>query len=598
MPEQDVTYPPHIVAMVRERWASNADAIVVRSPNDGGGWVDITGAQARQQVDAVAKGLIATGVQPGDKIGIYSRTRWEWTVADLAIMSAGAVPVSIYDTSSDAQIEWICRDAEVSMIIAEQSLHVAHANAVKDGGTTPLGKVVCIDDGALDELAKAGAAVSDEALEERLATVTHDSLATVMYTSGTTGLPKGVELTQFSYVRHVTGMVESMHDVVYEKDASTVLFLTLAHSLARLVQFCLLYSGLVIGYCPDSSKLLPLIGSMRPTLLLAVPRVFEKVYNGAEQKAAADGKVKIFRWAAKQSIDYSRALDAPGGPGFALKMKHRVADMLVLKKIRELLGGRAHWAVSGGSPLGDRLGHFYRGLGLTVLEGYGLTETNAASHVNRPELAKIGTVGPPLPGIEVSIADDGEILMRGKQLFRGYHNNADATAEAMDGGWFHSGDLGSQDADGYLSITGRKKELIVTAGGKNVSPAELEDVVRGYALISQCVAVGDNQPFIAALLTLDADALPGWLKGKGMEPMTVQEAARDPRIIERVQKAIDRANGHVSRAESIRAYRILDEDLTIENGFLTPSLKVRRGRVLEHFAPVVDDIYASKHTAK
>lgn len=597
MPLQDVNYPPTIVHMVRQTWERLADKVVVKSPRGDDAWDDITGAQAREYVDAVAKGLIARGLQAGEAVGIYSRTRWEWTVVDLAIMTAGGIPVSIYDTSSDSQIEWICQDAEVTTIVAETSLHVAHANAVKKMGTTPLDTIYGLDDGALDDLIQSGTAVSDAELEERLATVGHDNLATIMYTSGTTGRPKGVELTQFSYVRHVTGMVESMHDVVYEKDGSTVLFLTLAHSLARLVQFCLLYGGLVIAYCPDSSRLLPSIASVKPTLLLAVPRVFEKVYNGAEHKAAADGKVTVFRWAAQQSIAYSRALDTPQGPSMGLRLRHRAADLLVLRKIRDLLGGRAHWAVSGGSPLGDRLGHFYRGLGLTVLEGYGLTETNAASHVNRPQLAKIGTVGPPLPGIEVSIADDGEVLMRGEQLFRAYHHNPEATTEALHDGWFHSGDLGSQDQDGYLTITGRKKELIVTAGGKNVSPAELEDVVRGYALVSQCVAVGDNQPFIAALITLDAEALPGWLKGKGMEPMTVQEAARDPRVLERIQKAIDRANDHVSRAESIREYRILDEDFTVENGYLTPSLKVKRARVLSDYSAIVDEIYASKHSA-
>ncbi|WP_062079297.1 AMP-dependent synthetase/ligase [Demequina globuliformis] len=598
MPSPDSVYPPHIVAVVRRTWHERADKVVVRNPRDDDSWDDVTGAQARAQVDAVAKGLMASGVGAGDKVAILGRTRWEWTVADLAIMTAGAIPVPIYDTSSVGQIEWICRDAGVSLVIAEQAAHVERATAVLDGGTTPLERVVSIDDGAMEAFATAGTSISDAELEARLATVTHDTLATIMYTSGTTGLPKGVELTQFSYVRHTLGLVDTMSEVVYEKDASTVLFLTLAHSLARLVQFALLHGGLVIGYCPDSSRLVPLIGTMRPTLLLAVPRVFEKVYNGAEQKAAADGKVKIFRWAAKQSMDYARALESDRGPGMGLKLRHAAADALVLKKIRGLLGGRVRWAISGGSPLGDRLGYFYGGLGIKVLEGYGLTETNAASHVNLPSKSKIGTVGPVLPGLEVKIADDGEILMRGEQLFQGYHRNADATAQAMEGGWFHTGDLGSEDADGYLKITGRKKEIIVTAGGKNVSPAELEDGIRGYALISQCVAVGDNQPFIAALLTLDADALPGWLKGKGMEPMTVAEAARDPRIVARIQKAIDRANSHVSRAESVRAYRILDEDLTVDNGYLTPSLKVKRSRVLADFAPVIDEIYAGKHRAR
>ncbi|GMA33966.1 hypothetical protein GCM10025876_01700 [Demequina litorisediminis] len=458
MPSQDATYAPHIVSLVRETWENRASTTIARNPLADNSWSDVTGAQARAQVDATAKGLIAHGVQPGDRVAILARTRWEWTVCDLAIMTAGAIPVPIYDTSSVDQIQWICEDAQVTVVIAERTSHAERAREVMAQGTTPVREVLVIDEGAMDALAKDGTTVSDAELEAALATVGHGTLATIMYTSGTTGRPKGVELTQFSYTRHIAGMSDEMSDIIQEEGASTVLFLTLAHSLARLVQYILLAGGVVIGYCPDSSRLVPLIGTMHPTLLLAVPRVFEKVYNGAEQKAAADGKVKVFRWAAQQSIAYSKALDTDRGPGLALRLRHKVADALVLKKIRALLGGRAHWAVSGSAPLGDRLGHFYRGLGLVVLEGYGLTETNAASHVNRTDLAKIGTVGPPLPGIEVRIADDGEVLMRGDQLFSGYHRNASAYAESVVDGWFHTGDIGAEDEDGYLTITGRKKE--------------------------------------------------------------------------------------------------------------------------------------------
>ncbi|MFV0634713.1 AMP-dependent synthetase/ligase [Demequina sp.] len=595
MPTLDATYAPHIVSLVRSAWESRGSQTVVRNPQPDNSWVDVTGDQARATVDAVAKGLIAHGVKPGDTVAIQSRTRWEWTVFDLASMTVGAIPVPIYDTSSVDQIQWICEDAAVEVLIAETAAHAELAQQVKDAATTPLREILVIDEGAVAALTADGASVSDEQLEAALATVNHDSLATIMYTSGTTGRPKGVELTQFSYVRHIKGMSDEMHEVINEDGASTVLFLTLAHSLARLVQHILLAGGVVIGYCPDSSRLVPLIGTMRPTLLLAVPRVFEKVYNGAEQKAAAGGKVKIFRWAAKQSIAYSKALDTEHGPSAVLKAKHQVADRLVLRKIRELLGGKAHWAVSGSAPLGERLGHFYRGLGLVVLEGYGLTETNAATHVNRTTLSKIGTVGPPLPGFEVKIARDGEILMRAEQGFRGYHNNEAATAEAVVDGWIHTGDIGTEDEDGYLTITGRKKEIIVTAGGKNVAPAELEDRIRAYALVSQCVVVGDSQPFIAALLTLDAEALPGWLKGKGWEPMTVEQALEDPRILEHLQKAVDRANKAVSRAESVRTFRILHGDLTIDNGMLTPSLKVKRAKVLAKYSDVIDEIYAGTH---
>ncbi len=588
-------YPQNILALISAAWTTHAHKVVLRHPDADENWIDVTGAQAQAHVNGVAKGLIASGVEPGDRVAIISRTRYEWTVLDFAIMSAGAVPVPIYDTSAESQIDWITSDADVSLVVAESPELADRVRNVARDHESPVTTVLVIDDGALDDLVAAGAAIPDETLEARIATLTHDSLATIMYTSGTTGRPKGVRLTHFSYVRHITGIQDHLRPVLFQEGASTVLFLTLAHSLARLVEITLVASGMVIGFCSDPAKLVPAMQSFHPTLVLAVPRVFEKVYNSAEQKAAAGGKVKIFRWAAKQSIDYSRALDTEQGPSLALKLRHKLADALVLGKIRDVLGGNASWAISGSAPLGDRLGHFYRGLGLTVLEGYGLTETNAAATVNPASLSKIGTVGPPLPGIDVKIAEDGEILLRGEQLFEGYHNNAEATNEAMVDGWFHSGDIGTEDKDGYLTITGRKKEIIVTAGGKNVAPAELEDRIRAYALVSQCVVVGDSEPFIAALITLDADALPGWLKGKGMDPMTPAEAAKDERILARIQKAIDRANSAVSRAESIRTFRILDGDLTVDNEMLTPSLKVKRTRVLEEHADVVREIYASAH---
>ena len=590
------TYPASIIAMVSAAWTKHAARVVLRHPDADDNWIDVTGAQAQAHVNSVAKGLIASGVAAGDRVAILSRTRYEWTVLDFAIMSAGAIPVPIYDTAAAGQIDWVTSDADVKLVFAETHEHADRVRSVANDEESPVTTIMTIDNGALDDLVAAGSVIPDETLEARIATLGHDSPATIMYTSGTTGRPKGVRLTHFSYVRHITGIHDELRPMLFQEGGSTVLFLTLAHSLARLVEIALISSGMVIGFCPDPAKLVAAMQSFHPTLILAVPRVFEKVYNSAEQKAAAGGKVRIFGWAAKQSIDYSKALDTPGGPSLALKLRHKTADALVLKKIREVLGGQAEWAVSGSAPLGERLGHFYRGLGLTVLEGYGLTENNAAAHVNTPARAKIGTVGPALPGIETRIADDGEILMRGEQLFDGYHNNPDATAEAFADGWFHSGDIGTLDEDGFLTITGRKKEIIVTAGGKNVAPAELEDRIRAYALVSQCVVVGDSQPFISALITLDAEALPGWLAAKDMDPMTVTEAAKDERILARIQKAIDRANSNVSRAESIRTFRILDGDLTIENGLLTPSLKVKRAQVLKQYAGLIEDIYAKSHT--
>ncbi|WP_062520717.1 AMP-dependent synthetase/ligase [Demequina silvatica] len=585
-------YAPNIVALIAERWRTHADAVVMRYADEDDRWIDVTGAEAQAMVDATAKGLVARGVEPGQSVGIMARTRIEWSILDVAIWTVGALPVPIYDTSSASQIDWITSDADISVLVVETAEHAALARSVAADPESPLRDILVIDEGCMEDLRAAGAGIPDSIIAERSALATLDSPATIVYTSGTTGRPKGAVLTHFNFVRHTYGIQDELDDVLLFDGASTVLFLTLAHSLARLVEVVLLASGTVIGYCPDSRKLVPYFASFQPTLILAVPRVFEKVYNAAEQKAAAGGKVKIFRWAAKQSIEYSRALATSGGPSLALKARHAIADRLVLSKIREVLGGRARHAISGSAPLGDRLGHFYNGLGLQVLEGYGLTEVTAASHVNRTRLSKIGSVGTALPGFEVRIADDGEILMRGDMLFTGYHRNAEATDAAMADGWFHTGDIGHEDAEGYLYITGRKKEIIVTAGGKNVAPAVLEDRLRGYALVSQCVVVGDAKPFIGALLTLDAEALPGWLKAHGLPELTVAEAAADPLVREHLEKAVDRANRAVSRAESIRKWDILADDFTVENGYLTPSLKLKRAQVLRDFAEDIERLYA------
>jgi long-chain acyl-CoA synthetase len=584
-------YERNIPILMHESWTRLADQTVMSFTDDADAWHDLTGAEVAGQVDLVAKGLIARGVKPGDRVAIMARTRYEWSILDVAIWSAGGVPVPIYDTSSPSQVDWITSDAGVALAIVETAEHQQIAESVAKDPESPLNQILVIDNGAMNELMTAGAKVTTATLQARKEAADPDDLATIVYTSGTTGRPKGVRLTHFSYVRQVKGVQQALPEVVFQEGASTVLFLTLAHSLARLVEVALVASGVKIGFCPDARKLVPLLGTFKPTLVLAVPRVFEKVYNSAEQKAADGGKVKIFRWAAKQAIDYSMALETASGPSMALKVRHGLADKLVLGKIRDVLGGNAKWAISGSAPLGERLGHFYRGLGLVVLEGYGLTETNAASHVNLPTLSKIGTVGPPLPGIEVKIAPDGEILMRGEQLFDGYHHNPEATAATMEDGWFHTGDIGSEDADGYLTITGRKKEIIVTAGGKNVAPAVLEDRLRAYPLISQCVVVGDAKPYIAALITLDAEALPGWLRAKGFPEMTVAEAGRDERVREHIDTAVERANKVVSRAESIRKYEVLPEDFTVANDYLTPSLKIKRARVLADFSEQIEALY-------
>lgn len=584
----------NIMALVASAWNLHADKVVLRYTDSDDRWIDVTGDEAAAHVASVAKGLIARGIEPGESVGIMCRTRYEWTVLDLAIWSAGAIPVPIYDTSSPSQIDWITSDAAIRTVFVETDDHAALARTVASDSESPLLAIEVIDRGAIAALVHDGARVSAEELAARTERPGPNDLATIIYTSGTTGRPKGVRLTHGNYIAHVAAVRKTVPDILFEEGASTILFLTLAHSLARLVEVALVTSGTVIGFCPDAKKLVPYIGTFKPTLVLAVPRVFEKIYNSAEQRAAAGGKVKVFRWAAKQAIEYSESLDTAEGPSFMLKARHKIADRLVLSKITALLGGRARWAISGSAPLGARLGHFYRGLGLTVLEGYGLTETNAASHLNPQDRPKIGTVGPPLPGIDMKIADDGEVLLRGKQLFEGYHHNPEATAASIIDGWFYSGDIGSVDADGYLTITGRKKEIIVTAGGKNVEPAVLEDRLRGYPLVSQCVVVGDGKPFIGALITIDADALPGWLHGKGLPAMTVEEASKHSVVRDHLDKAVERANKVVSRAESIRKYDIVLEDFTVENGYLTPSLKLKRAQVIQDFAAEIEALYASE----
>jgi len=591
MPTHTDSQAQNIMALAQGGWAAKGDAPVFAWHDDQLAWHNVSGNEAMEMVRRASLGLIALGVKEDERVAIMAKTRYEWTIIDFALWSVGAIPVPIYDTSSQDQIDWITSDANVTRVFVETAKHAALARAVAGQSDSPLDEVYVIDEGALDDLYRLGEGGDVAEITRRSANVKLDDLATIIYTSGTTGRPKGVRLNHFHFVYHTKGIQEALPEVLYQEGASTILFMTLAHVFARLIEIVLLATGVLVGFCPDSGKLVPLMGTFKPTLLVAVPRVFEKVYNGAEQAAADGGKVKIFRWAAKQSIDYSMALDTAAGPGMLLKGRHAIAHKLVLHRLVDLVGGRAKWAVSGSAPLGARLGHFYRGLGISVLEGYGLTETTAASHVNRPTLSKIGSVGLPLSDTEVMIAEDGEVLMRGPVVFESYHHNPEATAEAFAGGWFHSGDVGYEDKDGYLFLTGRKKEIIVTAGGKNVAPAVLEDRLRAYALVGEVVVVGDKRPFIGALITLDVDALPGWLKSHSLPAMTVEEAIKHPFILDHLDKAVERANEVVSRAESIRKYELLPDEFTIANGYLTPSLKIKRSLILRDYAQAVEDLY-------
>jgi long-chain acyl-CoA synthetase len=572
--------------------AQTAPHRIALSVNRGGAWVGVTSQQFLDQVKAVAKGIVASGVEPGQRVGIMSRTRYDWTVADYAIWYAGATVVPIYETSSAEQVEWILGDSNAVGVFLESAKNKKVFDEVADR-LPDCSRAWIFDDGALDTLAAAGAGISDEELEKRRATLNPESLATIIYTSGTTGRPKGCMLTHGNFMFEVSNIVAGMPQLFSVAGASTLLFLPLAHVFGRIIQLGCIHSGTRLGHAPDVKNLLGDLQSFQPTFLLAVPRVFEKVYNSAQQKATAEGKGNIFNTAAQTAIDYSKSLDT-GGPGFGLKLKHKVFDRLVYGKLRAAMGGKIAWAVSGGAPLGDRLGHFFRGIGVTILEGYGLTETSAATTVNRPDAIKIGTVGQPFPGAKVKVAADGELMLAGAQIFKGYWNNPTATAEAIEpDGWFHSGDIGEIDDQGFVKITGRKKELIVTAGGKNVAPAVLEDRLRGNWLVSQCMVVGDAQPFIAALVTIDPESWPAYLKQAGKpESTTIESMTTDPALVAEIQKAVDEANKAVSNAEAIKKFTILPVDWTEEGGQLTPSMKLKRNVVMKEFASEVDALYS------
>ncbi|MGW3784050.1 AMP-dependent synthetase/ligase [Micromonospora chokoriensis] len=554
-------------------------------------WTDVTCLQFRDEVAAVARGLIAAGIEPGVRVGLMSRTRYEWTLLDYAIWTVGAVTVPIYETSSAEQAAWILEDSNAVGVVVETE---AHANLVAGvrHRLPELDHVWQIDSGAVDELVTTGAEVELVEVERRRKAVRADDLATIIYTSGTTGRPKGCVLTHRNMYADIANAVPVLPNL-FNAGATTLLFLPLAHAFARLIQIGVVQARATMAHCADTKNLVAELQAFRPTFVLSVPRVFEKVYNAAKQKAEADGKGGIFARAEQVAIAYSEALETRGGPGLALRAQHAVFDRLVYRKLRAALGGRCRDAISGGAPLGARLGHFFRGIGVTVLEGYGLTETSPAAAANLPTGTRIGTVGRPLPGVTVRIEDDGEILISGELIFQGYWRNEAATAETISSdGWFRTGDLGNLDADGYLSITGRKKELIVTAGGKNVAPAVLEDLVRAHPLISQCVVVGDAKPFIAALVTVDEEALPTWLEGAGMPAGTSVEQLREHEgLRQEIQTAIDTANQAVSKAEAIKVFRVLPRDFTEATGELTPSLKVKRQVVHKTYAAEIADIY-------
>ncbi|MBV9205628.1 MAG: long-chain fatty acid--CoA ligase [Actinobacteria bacterium] len=592
----------NLARTVLRRAAEQPQAVVLRraqppGPSGASGgaraWADVSARQFADEVVAVAKGLVAAGAQAGDRVAVMACTSYEWTLLDYAIWTAGAVTVPVYETSSAEQAEWILSDSGARACFVETARCEDMIGGFRD--RVPALEHLWRIGPPLDALRAAGADVSDEAIAERAAVAKASDLATVIYTSGTTGRPKGCQVTHENMLAGVRNAFAGPLALVTEPpDACTLLFLPLAHSFARIIQVGCIEAGIVLGHCGDLDGLLPALASFRPTFILAVPRVFEKVFNSAEQKAVSQRKGAIFGRAVRVAIACSRALDTPGAPRLALRIQRALFDRLVYGKLRAALGGRTQYAISGGAALGERLCHFVRGVGVTVLEGYGLTETTAAATVNHPDRNKIGTVGLPLPGVAVRIAQDGEVLISGPNVFPGYWRNKAATEEVFsEDGWLRTGDLGALDEEGFLRITGRKKEIIVTAGGKNVAPTVLEDRLRSHGLVSQCMVVGDGRPFIAALITLDAEAFGLWKERHGKPAgATIADLREDPELVTAVQHAVDDANKAVSRAESIRKFRILDVDFTQEAGQLSVKMGLRRSVLLKDFAADIDSLYS------
>ena len=592
-----VTVPPetNITDLVLRQAAKASNPALFSRLDAAGQWQDIRATDFLADVSLLAKGLMASGVAAGDRVGIMSRTRYEWALIDFAIWFAGAVSVPIYETSSPSQVAWNLGDSGAVAAFGESAHHEdIIRQAATSEGLTGLRHVWQLEGDALDELRGAGTDISDEELEARRSQASLSDLATIIYTSGTTGRPKGCELTHGNFVELSDNVLATSLGQIVHEQARTIMFLPLAHVFARFISVLAVAAGVTVAHTPDIKNLLPDLQSYKPTFILAVPRVFEKVYNSALTKAEDGGKGAIFHRAAETAIAYSRARQA-GKLGLGLRLKHTLFDKLVYGKLRDAMGGQVAHAVSGGGPLGERLGHFFQGIGMQILEGYGLTETTAPVTVNTPGLIKIGTVGAPIPGNAVKIADDGEILAKGVCVMRGYFNRDDLTAETFVDGWFRTGDLGQLDEEGFLTITGRKKEIIVTAGGKNVVPALLEDQIRADALVSQVLVVGDNRPFIGALVTLDEEALPGWLQRHGLPASTtVAEATTHPAVTAAVQELINRANQSVSQAEAIKSFRIVPSDFTEASGHLTPSMKVKRAQVMKDFENVIEEMYSAK----
>ncbi|MGW2229755.1 AMP-dependent synthetase/ligase [Streptomyces formicae] len=565
-----------------------------------GQWHDVTSGEFRDEVLALAKGLIAQGVRFGDRVAIMSRTRYEWTLFDFALWAIGAQVVPIYPTSSAEQVFWMLHDAQVSAAMVEHEDHAMTIGSVIDR-LPQLRRLWQLDADAVGELNGAGRDIDDDVVHRHRRAVTPDSIATIIYTSGTTGRPKGCLISHANFMFEADVMVARWEPVFHSKrgdEATTLLFLPLAHVFGRMVQVAAVRGRVKMGHQPNlnAAALLPDLAAFRPSFILAVPYIFEKVFNAARRKAEAAGKAGAFDKAVECAVRYAEAMEARAfgtgsGPSASLRMQHQVFDKLVYSKVREAMGGRVRHAMSGGSGMDRRLGLFFAGAGVTIYEGYGLTESTAAATANPPERTRYGTVGLAIPGTTVHIADDGEVWLHGGNVFQGYLGDRKATAASLHDGWLATGDLGSLDEDGYLTITGRKKEILVTSGGKSVSPAQLEERVRDHPLVAQCIVVGNDRPYIAALVTLDAEAVEHWLTMRRKPLLSPGELVRDPDLETEVRRAVVAANTLVSQAESIRTFRILAHQFSEEHGLLTPSLKLKRKAIEEAYLTEVEALY-------
>ncbi len=588
-----VEVPPsaRLTDVVFRKAQEHPGAVLLRRHLTSGGWQDVTASQFCAEVTGLAKGLIAAGLQPGDRVGLLARTCYEWTLIDYAIWTAAGVTVPIYETSSADQVEWILGDSAARAVFMQTDEHEQIVSKVA-AALPGLRHQWRISD--LSSLCASGAGVSTAELDQRRTGATAETLATIVYTSGTTGQPKGCPLTHANLLADVRNAIAALPEIFGRPDACTLLFLPLAHVFARIIEVGVLEAGAVLGHWEDLATVADGLVGFRPTFLLAVPRVFEKMYAAAQQQASASRvTVRLLAIATDTAVTWSEAEAAGRRRGLALRLRHAICDLLVYRRLRAAVGGRLMYAISGGAPLLGRLALFFSAAGIHVLEGYGMTESTGAATVNRPPRTKVGTVGPPLPGVAVRIAPDGEILLSGRSIFAGYWRNEPATRAAFySGGWLRTGDIGTLDDEGFLRVTGRQKDLIVTAGGINVAPAVLEDQIRAHPLVSQCMVIGDGRPYVACLITLDPEALGGWKKAHGKPAnATVADLASDPDLVAEIQEAVDQANRLVSRAESIRKFRILDADFSVTAGQLTPSDKVRRSVVAADFAADIAALY-------